>query len=137
MLLVCQRGVKDRNYGKVYTMGGSIDRNERPEVAAAREAAEESGVVLDPRTLTLFQQKEGCAHHYAVLSSYPRVPGPSSRHEFEVIFHSRFFTETFGVPCVNGWAWVDAQQLLTYLEGQGDEYVVLRTLRALHQGGVF
>jgi 8-oxo-dGTP pyrophosphatase MutT (NUDIX family) len=86
-LLVCLRGVRDKNYGKIFSQGGQIDYGETPEQAAVRELKEEAGVTISTKDLKFLSDFKGISmRNYVVLSDrFLDVEGPRGDFRFEVI----------------------------------------------------
>jgi ADP-ribose pyrophosphatase YjhB (NUDIX family) len=140
MLLVCLRGVPGRNFGRIFTQGGGIDYRESPQEAAAREAFEEAGVVVEPMELQPIFQSNGVAHYYVVLKKPPKVIGPKPSCRWEVITTNEI-AKIFGVEMIlddknlcTGLAWVPAMSVYEYIKDE--RYIVADVIRYLYRMGV-
>jgi 8-oxo-dGTP pyrophosphatase MutT (NUDIX family) len=134
-VLVCLRGVGGRDYGKIYTQGGSIDLGETPEEAAIREAYEESGLTVSLDELRLTCLTEKFAHYHVIFNDFPVVLGPESHHRWEVI-QTNDLERRFGVPMIydcnkrcTGLTWVEADRL--YEEIKDMDYNVSKLFKIM------
>jgi hypothetical protein len=88
-VLVCLRGVCGKSYGKIYSIGGSIESNETPEDSAIRETFEESGINIKESDLQLVNTmytKNKVYYNYVVFyDKMPTIKGPQKDFEGEVI----------------------------------------------------
>ena len=58
MLLVAGHDFSDATHHWLFTPGGGIEAGESPAQAAARELAEETGIIVDPGALTLLGYRQ-------------------------------------------------------------------------------
>jgi ADP-ribose pyrophosphatase YjhB (NUDIX family) len=112
-VIVCRRGVNDRNYGQIFSCGGEIDWNETPEVAACREAFEESGIDVPPDQIQYFQtSNKRMAHFYVILDQCPEIAGAEPRHAWEILTEPNIL----GYPTTNSWAAIPVHVLASHFE---------------------
>jgi len=124
-ILVCRRGKKDRNYGKIYTFGGKVEKNEDPQIAAIREAREEGGLYINPNIIDKkgiydkFQMNNNkyFIRFYITLKKYPIIHGAKKAFKDEVIQNDTLATY-FGVKSIKtknrdtGLCWIKLDDLL-------------------------
>ena len=77
-VLVCLRGNMDRNYKRVYSVGGKVESGETPKQSAIRQTFEEAGVVIQESDLRVFENDTiiRIIHYYVVFNEMPLVLGP-------------------------------------------------------------
>jgi 8-oxo-dGTP pyrophosphatase MutT (NUDIX family) len=113
-ILICLRGVKGKDYERIYTQGGGIDYEETAEQAAVREAFEESGLTIEENQLRVLSQTPPFADFYVIFDNFfPEVAGPLEECRWEVITNDKL-GEMFNVPMIKdskdrntGLAWVN------------------------------
>ena len=81
-LLLIRRGIEPRR-GFLALPGGYIDYNEPWQQAAARELFEETGIVIDPASLTVFDLRSAPDNTLVVFALAPAID-PASLPEFEI-----------------------------------------------------
>jgi len=113
-LLCHTRNVPGASFGALCTPGGSIDNGEAASTAAAREAMEEAGILLDPRKLKAFYvSNSGIVAFYVVVPWGTPVKGPDARHAWEVNFNEKFsYKGCIPLPGT-GHAWIELNQIQT------------------------
>jgi len=89
-ILVCRRGVEDKNFRKIYSQGGLIDENEKIRFGAVREAAEEAGIIIDPNELinvtSDYNRNNLLFINYAIIfNDLPIVNGPPLEFKDELL----------------------------------------------------
>ena len=116
-LLICRRGVKGLNYGKIYTQGGSIDQNETSEQAAIRELYEEAGVEVKENDLNILSIFNVYKNYYVILNNFPKVNGALNEYKSEIIIDN-FLSKKYNVPSIldennktTGLVWVELQAI--------------------------
>ena len=85
-VLVCMRGKKDKNYKKIYSVGGHIDKNETPIQSAIRETYKKVGIEITPEQLNVFyiDNKIKIIHYTIIFETLPQILGPSQEFENEI-----------------------------------------------------
>jgi len=114
-VLVCRRGVRGNDYGKIYSCGGGIDHDELPVEAAIRETLEEAGVKLTIDDLTFFGTYHKKRNDYFVHfqnETPPEVMGPIPSCAWEMLD----VKDILNVPTINRWSFVSIDELTNYFE---------------------
>ena len=136
-VLVCLRGKMDRNYKKVYAVGGKVEAGETPEEAAVRETFEEAGVVIQESDLRVFENdiKIGMIHYTVVFNEMPLVRGPKEDCKDEIY-------DTWniaGVPTMmlNGvntrWAFINVHKLNNFMRNPKNRSFASKTFCEIYE----
>ena len=136
-VLICVRGKHDRNYKKIYSIGGKIETGETPSEAAIRETFEEAGVVIQQSDLQVFEidKKIGIVHYTVSFDCKPIVLGPQEDFKDEIYDTSIIV----GVPTIifNGvntrWSFVNVHSLNEFLKNRENRSFATKILHNIYR----